>query len=108
MLSGASQVAWNSSHTTSIVQTCARHKEQAGSIAEQASREAYILWQRIECVLVDTREQRVAYLLFHCGLTPHEIVQRCVGEFNDIQEVLSLRCAIMKKLISIVEYKENL
>lgn len=69
---------------------------------EQARNEAYTLWQLVERVLTNTREQRVAYLLFHCALTPNEIVQRCALEFPDIQEVHSLRCAIMKKLISIV------
>ncbi len=96
MLLGAAQGAWNSSHTTSI--------EQAhGRCSKQAHGEACMLWQRVERVLTDARELRIAYLLFHCGLTPREIVQRCTPEFTDVQEVLSLRCAIMQKLISIDE-----
>ncbi len=83
------------SHNTSSTQTTT-------STNEQARHEAYMLWQRIERVLTNAREQRVAYLLFHCGLTPNEIIQRCGREFADIQEVHALRCAIMKKLISIV------
>ena len=96
MLSSAVHIGWDSSHATSIEQGCVRHSEQAHG-------EAYMLWQRVERALTDARERRVAYLLFHCGLTPQEIVQRCTNEFTDIQEVLSLRCVIMKKLIHIDE-----
>lgn len=102
MLSSAPQIAWNSSHAISSMQTNTKHGEHLDPIVEQAHYEAYMLWQRIEHVLTEAREQRVAYLLFHCGLTPQEIVKRCASEFTDIQEVLSVRCAIMKKLIHIV------
>lgn len=102
MLSSAPQIAWDSSHAISSIQTNARRGKHTDPSAEQAHYEAAMLWQRIERILTDGREQRVAYLLFHCGLTPQEIVQRCTAEFTEVQEVLSLRCAIMKKLIHIV------
>ena len=97
MLSGIA-----ASHATTIAQASARSNEHAGPDAVQAQREVYMLWQRIECVLTDARERRIAYLLFHCGLTPQEIVQRCSSEFTNIKEVLSLRCAVVKKLVAIM------
>ena len=64
------------------------------------SHDAQKIWQRIEQILMNGRELRVAYLLFHCGLTPNEIVHRSPQEFADLQEILTLRCSLMKKLIS--------
>ncbi|GAC1390402.1 MAG: hypothetical protein NVS4B11_12320 [Ktedonobacteraceae bacterium] len=88
-------LAWESQSSTPVVYSTT-------SSGEQARCEAYILWQRVESVLTNVREQRVAYLLFHCGLTPNEIVHRCAHEFVDVQEVFHLRSIIMKKLIHIV------
>ncbi len=89
----SSAAAWEHSHNTSTVRT---------ATSEHTRQEAHTLWQRVEGVLANAREQRVAYLLFHCGLTPQEIVQRCTREFPEIQEVLSLRYIIMKKLVHVV------
>jgi hypothetical protein len=35
----------------------------------------------------DEREQRLAYLLFYCGLKPREIVDLCPSEFDNLQEI---------------------
>jgi DNA-directed RNA polymerase specialized sigma24 family protein len=48
-------------------------------------------WSVIESILTDPRERRAIYLLYHCGLKPKEIVQRCPGEFADEQEIYRLR-----------------
>jgi len=101
------------------------HREQSGSIAtthtrarsdestknalqgEKGERDANKLWQSVQHLLPNLAEQRVAYLLFHCGLTPNEIVRRCPDEFSDVQEVQRLRCAIMKKLVSTLQYPKS-
>ncbi len=69
---------------------------------EEAHNQARALWRRIEYVVTDVRERRVAYFLFHCDLSPKEIVQRCAHEFPDVQEVYVLRCALMKQLVDIL------
>jgi hypothetical protein len=46
-------------------------------------------------LLPNEREQRLAYLLFHCGLSPRDIVQTCPSEFADLEEIYQLRCALM-------------
>jgi hypothetical protein len=48
----------------------------------------------------DVREQRLLYLLFHCGFSPKEIVCTCPQEFNDLQEVYRLRQDIVVRLLS--------
>ena len=45
------------------------------------------------------REQRLAYLLYHCGLKPREIVRFCPQEWSDIQEIYHLRRNLMERLL---------
>jgi len=57
------------------------------------------LWQTVQALLPDAREQRLAYLLYHCGLKPSEVVDRCSQEFSDMQEVTHLRRSILERLV---------
>jgi hypothetical protein len=54
----------------------------------------------VQNLLTSERERRLAYLIFHCGLQPDEIVRDCPEEFSDLQEVTMLRCSIMLSLLS--------
>lgn len=56
------------------------------------------LWNVIRDMLPEAREQRLAYLLYHCGLKPREILQRCPHEFSDVQEIYRLTRNIMERL----------
>ena len=56
------------------------------------------LWESIKHRLPTVRERRVAYLLFHCGLKPREIVQHCSQEFGQVSEIYRLRCNILLRL----------
>lgn len=56
------------------------------------------LWQIIERVLSDEHEQRLAYLLFYCGLKPREIVRYLPQEFSDVQVIYRLHRQIIEKL----------
>ncbi len=49
-------------------------------------------------VLSDERERRVAYLLYHCGLKPVEIVRTYPQEFNDVQEIHHVRRVVIEKM----------
>jgi hypothetical protein len=53
------------------------------------------------------REQRLAYLLFHCGLAPKEIVRTCPNEFSDLQEIYAMRQAMMIHLLEQEEQQEK-
>ena len=57
------------------------------------------IWARLQAMLADRREQRLAYLLFHCGLGPREIVRFYPQEWSNVQEIHDLRCAILARLL---------
>ena len=56
------------------------------------------IWKNIQSQLSDARQQRLAYLLFHCGLKPREIVQSYPLEYSNLQEILRLRYKVMSGL----------
>ena len=55
-------------------------------------------WESIQSLLSDERERRLAYLLYHCGLKPRDIVRRCSQEFPDVQEIYRLNANIVERL----------
>ncbi len=57
------------------------------------------LWEVIRSLLPTGREQRLAYLLFHCSLKPREIVRYCQQEFGDIREIYRMRRNITDRLL---------
>lgn len=57
------------------------------------------LWEILQPMLPNKREQRVAYLLFHCGLKPREIVRFCSQEFPDKHEIYRLRRNILLRFL---------
>ena len=57
------------------------------------------VWDQLQAMLSDPREQRLAYLLYHCGLEPAEIVRYCPQEWSDIHEVTRLRRIISMRLM---------
>ena len=62
------------------------------------------VWETLQTMLADGPEQRLAYLLFHCGLKPQEIVHFYPQEWNDVQEIYHLRCSIMERLLRNADY----
>jgi hypothetical protein len=50
--------------------------------------------------LPNLQEQRLAYLLYHCGLEPAEIVSFCTQEWSDTHEVTRQRNVILKRLMN--------
>lgn len=70
-----------------------------GELASEDSPYEQELWDVIKSLLPTPRERRVAYLLFHCGLKPREIVQFCKNEFPEVREVHRLRRNIVERLL---------
>jgi hypothetical protein len=60
--------------------------------------EPYKVWNWLQVQLTSKRERRLAYLLYHCGLKPTEIVQGFPQEWSDVREVARLRCIIFERL----------
>jgi hypothetical protein len=61
----------------------------------------YTCWGAIEHILPNMRERRLAYLLFHCGLRPKEIISSHPLEFSDAQEIYRLWPTIAEQLLGI-------
>jgi hypothetical protein len=55
------------------------------------------VWNWIQATLSSEHERRLAYLLYHCGLEPAEIVRDCPREWSDVREVARLRRIILKQ-----------
>ena len=58
------------------------------------------IWDRLQALLPNRREQRLAYLLYHCGLDPKVIVRFCPQEWSDVQEIYRLRHTILERLLN--------
>lgn len=56
-------------------------------------------WNILKAKVSSSLEQRLAYLLFYCGLKPGEIALFCQQEFSDVQEIYHLRYNIMEQLL---------
>lgn len=68
-------------------------------VACEDERDEQELWLVIKELLPAPRERRVAYLLFHCGLKPREIVQWCADEFPEVGEAHRLRRHVVERLL---------
>lgn len=65
---------------------------------EEGNMDSYELWETLLKIIQNTREQRLAYLLYHCGLKPREVVHFCPDEFCDVREVYVMRRNIVERL----------
>jgi hypothetical protein len=81
----------------SVILEALRASRRPASLDAHAGTEGS-LWEGLLMLLPDRREQRLAYLLYNCGLEPDEIVSRCSQEFADVQEILRLRRRILVRL----------
>jgi hypothetical protein len=71
----------------------------AGEPLTEDNEDSEELWGIIQYMIPNAREQRVAYLLFHCGLKPREIVRYCSQEFSKVSEIYRLRRNILLRLM---------
>jgi hypothetical protein len=87
------------------LRTYARPKEvplsepgEPGEPFAEDQMEASELWEVLEAMLPSRREQRLAYLLYSCGLKPREIVRFCPQEWSDVREIYQLRRTIIERV----------
>lgn len=62
------------------------------------------VWEVIRDLLHDERQLRVAFLIYHCGLKPREIVKFHSHEFPDVREIYQLRRIIFERLQRNADY----
>jgi hypothetical protein len=57
------------------------------------------VWEAVVSMLPDKREQRLAYLLFYCGLKAREIVRYLPQEWCNVHEIYRMRRTITERLL---------
>jgi hypothetical protein len=72
---------------------------QAGEPQGEVATDSNEIWEILQTMLPNEREKRLAYLTFHCGLKPREIVRLCPQEFRDIHEIYRLRRSMMERVL---------
>ena len=75
---------------------------QPGAVGEPSMEEVTCdseIWDLLKGLVSHPREQRLAYLLFYCGLGPREIVQYCSPEWSSVQEISVLRRTILERIL---------
>jgi hypothetical protein len=58
------------------------------------------VWDKLQALLSNECERRLAYLLYHCGLKPAEIVSNSPQEWSDVHEIACLRRIIFVRLMN--------
>ena len=64
------------------------------------------VWQRIQQLFPVVREQRLAFLLFHCNLSPTDILHYAPQEFRDKQEICYLRHKMLDRIQQDLDHKQ--
>ncbi len=92
----------HASLNTSIIEAQRASRSSTMSITPNATmlNDSAEIWKTVQNLLTNTRQQRIAYLLFHCGLQPKEIVQAYPEEFSDALEISRLRYKIVANILS--------
>jgi DNA-directed RNA polymerase specialized sigma24 family protein len=72
---------------------------EPGEPQVEDSTEGSEVWDFLKTMLINPREQRIAYLLFHCGLKPREMMRFCPWEFSDVHEIYRLRRNLLERFL---------
>lgn len=93
-----------------ILRTYSRPKEvplpntgEPGEPYAEEQTEGSKVWEILQTILSDWCEQRLAYLLYHCGLNPREIERFCPQEFGSVEDIYRLRRNIFERLVRHVD-----
>jgi hypothetical protein len=71
----------------------------AGVLHRKDDMNARQWWECMQQLFPDVRERRVAYLVFHCNLSPQDIFCFAAQEFRDVQEIRHLRRHILERIL---------
>jgi len=77
-----------------MLPVCSEAEHSGVTISNQSE-----VWEMLRNMLPDMREQRLVYLLFHCGLKPKDIVRTYPQEFPDVEEISGLRHRLIQLLL---------
>jgi hypothetical protein len=74
-------------------------QRMSGELDLEGHPDSLEIWDLVQAKLSSKRERRLAYLLYHCGLEPAEIVRCCSEEWSNVHEVVRLRRSIFMQLL---------
>jgi hypothetical protein len=80
---------------------------QAGEPGGENQMDSNENWEILQTLLPSAREQRLASLLYHCGLGPREIVRGSPQEWRDVQEIYRLQRKIVERLLRCKRYTDR-
>jgi hypothetical protein len=72
---------------------------EPGELRIEDKFESNDVWDSLKKLIPNGDEQRLAYLLFHCGLKPRQIMLFCPQEFSDVHEIYRLRSNMLNRLV---------
>ena len=88
------------------LRTCSRSKKiplfnpgEPGELRIEDKFESNDVWDSLKKLIPNSDEQRLVYLLFHCGLKPRQIMLFCPQEFSDVYEIYRLRSTMLNRLV---------
>ena len=71
----------------------------AGESSVASTTDAVNVWKVLIESFSSSRDQRLRYLLFYCGLSPKEIIHSYSQEFTDVREISRLRQVILEQML---------
>jgi hypothetical protein len=75
------------------------NRGEPGKLLIEDKFESNGVWDSLKKVIPNGDEQRLAFLLFHCGLKPRQIMLFCPQEYSDVHEIYRLRSNILNRLV---------
>src|SRR5450755_2683517 len=82
------------------VRADARSRLVSGEFSMENVQNPQEIWKFLQRISPSAREQRLVYLLYHCGLKPGEIVRMYPQEWSNVQEIARLRRDILVRFMS--------
>jgi hypothetical protein len=76
-------------------------------LARACSTDNVIIWKILQASFPSVSDQRLAFLLFHCGLSPKKIVKTYPQEFNDVCEISRLRHSMFELLSNYCDHSDE-
>jgi hypothetical protein len=73
--------------------------DEPGELQSEDSFESNDVWVNLQKVIPNGKEQRLAFLLFQCGLKPRQILHFCPQEFSDVYEIYRVRSSLMNRFV---------
>lgn len=72
--------------------------DSQGELQSEGNFKSEDVWDNLKKGIPNGSEQRLAYLLYHCGLKPNQIMSFCPQEFSNVHDIYRQRSKLMNRL----------